>query len=134
MTPMPVELTILAWGMILLLVHIFAAAHVKTKQYGPKWNMGARDENLPPLNPIAGRLSRAQANFMETLPIAIVALIGVVVAGKASEWTAMGGWIWLAARVVYLPLYAFGIPVVRTLFFLASLIGLLIVLWPLLGL
>ena len=96
--------------------------------------MGARDENLPPLNPIAGRLSRAQANFMETLPIAIVALIGVVVAGKASEWTAMGGWIWLAARVVYLPLYAFGIPVVRTLFFLASLIGLLIVLWPLLGL
>ncbi|PHQ64329.1 MAG: hypothetical protein COC10_01490 [Sphingobium sp.] len=131
---MPVELTILAWGMILLLVHIFAAAHVKTKQYGPKWNMGARDENLPPLNPIAGRLSRAQANFMETLPIAIVALIGVVVAGKASEWTAMGGWIWLAARVVYLPLYAFGIPVVRTLFFLASLIGLLIVLWPLLGL
>ncbi|WP_031310364.1 MAPEG family protein [Sphingobium sp. C100] len=131
---MPLELTILAWGMILLLVHIFAAAHVKTKQYGPKWNMGARDENLPPLNPIAGRLSRAQANFMETLPIAIVALIGVVVAGKASEWTTMGGWIWLAARVVYLPLYAFGIPVVRTLFFLASLIGLLIVLWPLLGL
>ena len=25
--PMPVEITILAWGMILLLVHIFAAGH-----------------------------------------------------------------------------------------------------------
>ncbi|MFD1105575.1 MAPEG family protein [Sphingobium olei] len=130
---MPVELAILAWGMILLLVHIFAAAHVKTKQYGPKWNVGARDESLPPLNAVAGRLSRAQANYMETLPIAIVALIGVVVAGRTSEWTALGGWIWLAARVVYLPLYGFGIPVVRTIIFLSSLVGLLITLWPLLG-
>lgn len=129
---MPVELTILAWGMILLLVHIFAAAHVKTKQYGPKWNMGARDENLPPMNAVAGRLSRAQANYMETLPIAIVALIGVVVADRTSEWTALGGWIWLAARVIYLPLYGFGIPVVRTIIFLSSLVGLLITLWPLL--
>lgn len=131
---MPVELTIIAWGMILLLVHIFAAAHVKTKQYGAKWNMGARDESLPPLNPLAGRLARAQANFMETLPIAIVALIGVVVAGRSSEWTVLGGWIWLAARVVYLPLYAVGVPVVRTIIFMASLVGLLMVLRPLLGL
>ncbi len=131
---MPVELTIIAWGMILLLVHIFAAAHVKTKQYGAKWNMGARDESLPPLNPLAGRLARAQANFMETLPIAIVALIGVVVAGRSSEWTVLGGWIWLAARIVYLPLYAVGVPVVRTIIFMASLVGLLMVLRPLLGL
>jgi uncharacterized MAPEG superfamily protein len=130
---MPVELTIIAWGMILLLVHIFAAAHVKTKQYGAKWNMGARDESLPPLNAIAGRLARAQANFMETLPIAIVALIGVVVAGRTSEWTALGGWIWLASRVVYLPLYAVGVPVVRTIIFMASLVGLLMVLRPLLS-
>jgi len=131
---MPVELTILAWGMVLLLVHIFAAAHVKTKQYGPKWNMGARDESLPPMNALAGRLARAQANFMETLPIAIVALIGVVVAGKTSEWTAMGGWIWLGARIVYLPLYGFGVPVVRTIIFGAGLVGILIALWPLLTL
>jgi len=131
---MPVELTILAWGMVLLLVHIFAAAHVKTKQYGPKWNMGARDESLPPMNALAGRLARAQANFMETLPIAIVALIGVVVAGKTSEWTAMGGWIWLGARIVYLPLYGFGVPVVRTIICGAGLVGILIALWPLLTL
>lgn len=131
---MPVELTIIAWGMILLLIHIFAAAHVKTKQYGAKWNMGARDESLPPLNPLAGRLARAQANFTETLPIAIVALIGVVVAGRTSEWTALGGWIWLAARVAYLPLYAVGVPVVRTIIFMASLVGLLMALRPLLGL
>lgn len=131
---MPVELQILAWGMVLLLVHIFAAAHFKTKQYGPRWNMGARDEKLPPLHPLAGRLVRAQANFAETLPIAVVALIGVVVAQRTSANTAIGGWIWLGARVVYLPLYALGVPMLRTLVFAISLAGLGMAIWPLLGL
>ena len=130
---MAVELMILAWGMVLLLVHIFAAVQVKTQQYGTKWNMGARDESLPPLGALGGRLSRAQANFMETLPIAIVALIGVVVAGRTSDMTALGGWIWLGARAAYLPVYGLGIPMIRTLIFLASLIGIGMVLWPLLS-
>lgn len=129
---MPIEITILAWSAVLLLVHIFAAAHVKTKQYGANWNMGARDEALPPLNPVAGRLSRAQANFQETLPIAIIALLGVVLTDRTSEWTAIGGWVWLGARVAYLPVYGLGIPKVRTLIFLVSLIGLGMVIWPLL--
>lgn len=130
---MPIELTILAWSCILLLVHIFAAAHIRTKQYGTKWNMGARDEVVPPLDPLGGRLIRAQANFLETYPIAIVTLIGVVVAGRTSEWTAIGGWLWLGARVAYLPLYAAGVPVVRTLVYLASMIGLAIVFWAFTG-
>ncbi len=81
---MAVELKIAAFGALLLLVHIFAAVHLKTKQYGREWNVGARDEALPPLNPVAGRLARAQANFLETFPIAIVALLGVVIADRTS--------------------------------------------------
>jgi uncharacterized MAPEG superfamily protein len=128
----PVEIRILALGAVLLFVHIFIATRFKTAQYGRAWNMGARDEALPPASPVTGRTMRAQANFQETFPIAIVALLGVVIAGKTSQWTALGGWIWLAARVVYLPLYAAGIPVVRTIVFLISLIGLGFVLKPLL--
>ena len=130
---MSVELKIAALGALLLLVHIFAAVHLKTKQYGRNWNVGARDESLPPLDPVAGRLARAQANFQETFPIAIVALLGVVIAGRTSAWTALGGWIWLAARTIYLPLYAFGVPVVRTIAFTISIAGLVMVLWPLLA-
>jgi hypothetical protein len=37
---MHIELTILTLGAMLLLVHIFAAAQVKTSQYGTQWNMG----------------------------------------------------------------------------------------------
>jgi uncharacterized MAPEG superfamily protein len=129
---MHTELLILAWGAVLLLVHIFAAGHYKTKQYGAQWNIGARDEALPPLEPVAGRLVRAQANYAETFPIAIVALLGVVLAGKTSDMSVLGGWIWLGARVVYLPLYWAGVKGVRTLAFLVSLVGLIMVLWPLL--
>ena len=129
---MAVELKIAALGALLLLVHIFAAVHLKTKQYGREWNVGARDEALPPLDPVAGRLARAQANFQETFPIAIVALLGVVIAGQTSSSTALGGWIWLGARTIYLPLYAMGVPVVRTVVFVISLIGLGMVISPLL--
>jgi len=130
---MAIELKILALSALLLLFNIFAAGHYKTKQYGTNWNIGARDEALPPLNAIAGRLARAQANLLETLPIAMIAMIGVVVAGKASSNTALGGWIWLGARVVYLPLYWAGVPKLRTVVYLASLVGLGMVIWPLLA-
>jgi uncharacterized MAPEG superfamily protein len=130
---MPIELKILALGALLLFIHIFIATRFKTAQYGRKWNVGARDEELPEPNPVSGRLIRAQANFEETFPIAIVALLGVVLAGKTSQWTALGGWIWLGARVVYLPLYWAGIPVIRTIVWTIALIGLAIVIWPLLA-
>ena len=129
---MPTELTILACGAVLLFVHIFAAVQAKTRQYGTAWNMGARDEAVPPPSPVVGRLERARDNFLETLPIAIIALLGVVVAGKTSETTALGGWLWLGARIVYLPLYGFGVPKVRTLVWMASLLGLILVIKPLL--
>jgi uncharacterized MAPEG superfamily protein len=130
---MHTEILIAAWGAVLLFVHIFAAGQAKTRQYGARWNAGARDEVPAPMAPLTGRLVRAQANFQETFPIALVALFGVVLAGRTSAGTAMGGWIWLGARVVYLPLYALGVPIVRSLAFLASVVGLVMVLSPLLA-
>jgi uncharacterized MAPEG superfamily protein len=126
------ELTVLAWAAVLLLVHIFSAVILKTRQYGADWNTGARDEAMPPLDPVPARLERARDNFLETLPIAVIALLGVVVAQRASGSSALGGWIWLGARVVYLPLYWAGVPKVRTLVFLISLVGLGMILRPLL--
>ena len=130
---MPIELKILALGALLSFVHIFTAIRFKTAQYGRKWNVGARDEALAAPNPMTGRTIRAQANFAETFPIAIIGLLGVVIADRTSDWTALGGWIWLGARLVYLPIYALGIPVVRTIVWAISMVGLGMVLWPLLA-
>lgn len=129
---MPQELTVLALSALLLLVHIFAAIHMKTRQYGKEWNMGARDEVLPPLDPVAARLERARDNFLETLPLAVIALFGVVLADKANAMTALAAWIWLGARALYLPLYWAGTPKVRTLVWAVALLALLYVLGVLL--
>ena len=127
---MTTELIVLAWGCVLAFVHIAAAAQAKTRQYGSKWNIGARDEELPPPRPLVGRLARAQANFFETFPLMIAAVLIVSAAGLTNKWTAIGAWLWLGARIAYLPLYAMGVPIVRSLAWAAALAGLIMVLWP----
>lgn len=130
---MTTELTVLAWGCVLAFVHIFAAVQAKTRQYGNKWNVGARDEALPPPAPLVGRLARAQANFFETFPVMIAAVLVVGAAGLEGRWTAIGAWLWLGARIVYLPLYGSGIAVVRTIVWTIGIVGLAMVIWPLLA-
>lgn len=128
--PMTTELAVLAWGCVLALVRVFAAVRVKTRQYGTKWNVGARDETLPPPDPVVGRLARAQANFFETFPLMAAAILIVTAANLTSQWTTIGAILWLGARIIYLPLYGFGVPVIRTIVWMANVIGLLMVLGP----
>lgn len=128
-TTLPTELVVLTWGCILAFVHILVAVQAKTRQYGTKWNVSARDEDLPPLNPVAGRLARAQANFFETFPIFIAAVILALTVGT-TDGTKLGAWLWLGGRVAYLPLYAFGVPLVRSVAWIVSLAGIVMVLMP----
>ena len=127
---MTTELTVLAWGCVLALLHIIAAAQAKTRQYGRKWNVGPRDEALPPPAPMVGRLMRAQANFFETYPVMVAAVLIVSVADLRNGNTALGAMLWLGGRVAYLPLYAFGVRLVRSLAWIVALVGIGMVIWP----
>jgi uncharacterized MAPEG superfamily protein len=127
---MTIELSILAWGCILALVHVLAAGQAKTRQYGAKWNMGPRDGELPPPEPVVGRLMRAQANYFETFPVMAAAILIITAAGLSTRWTEIGSITWLAARAAYLPVYAMGIPGLRSALFMVSFIGLIMTLWP----
>lgn len=129
---MNVELLCLAWAVILGLVHIILASHVRTKELGVAWNMSARDAEFPHLSALAGRLARAQTNFFETFPLFAAAILMVAVTQTYSVYSYLGALIYLIARVIYLPLYALGIPKVRTGVWLVSILGLLLVLLPLL--
>ena len=123
-----VELQCLAWASLLGLAHILIAGNARTKELGAKWNMGARDEKTPELNPLAGRLLRAQSNFFETFPLFASAILIVAVSQTYSIYSYWGCLIYLAARIIYFPLYAFGVPVIRTIVWIFSMIGLLMVL------
>jgi uncharacterized MAPEG superfamily protein len=130
---MTTELYCLAWVLVLALVQIFATALVRTRQYGSKWNAGPRDEEMPPPTPLVGRLQRAQSNLFETLPLFAGAVLIAHVAQKDTAMTAVGAHLYFWGRVIYLPLYMFGISYVRSVAWLVSLLGLLIIVWAVLA-
>lgn len=125
---LPGELTILALAVVLGLLQLLVAARANNGQRGIAWNAGARDGVPPPVSAVAGRLERAYRNFMETFPFFAVAVIIADVSGRLSWFTMLGAFVYLGARLVYWPLYAFGVPGVRTLVWLVSMIGLCVVL------
>jgi len=126
MTP---EFVALAFVLILALVQIGLAAIARTAELGVKWNAGPRDAESPPPGKMAGRLIRAQANLFETLPIFAAAVIMAHVAGKdGGPLSLWGAHLYLFGRVIYLPLYAFGVAYVRSLVWVVSCVGLVMVL------
>lgn len=127
---MTLELHCLAWAIILGLAHIVIAGNARTKELGVKWNMGARDEKTQDLSPMTERLLRAQSNFFETFPLFASAVLLVAISQTLSIYSYWGSLIYLIARIIYLPIYALGIPVIRTIIWLFSIVGLLLVLVP----
>ncbi|MBB5206754.1 MAPEG family protein [Chiayiivirga flava] len=125
---MAIELTMLAWSAALGLAQIMLAAAFVTRERGLAWNAGARDSVLPPPSGVAGRLDRASRNFLETFPFFAAAVLAVMAAGVADERTAFGAQLYFWARLVYVPLYAAGVPYVRSIAWVASIAGLLMVL------
>jgi uncharacterized MAPEG superfamily protein len=125
---MTTELTLLAWTLVLALVHIMLVANLRTAETGIQYNAGARDGEAPPPRPVTARLQRALANLFETLPLFIGAVLIAHVSGSEGDLTLWGCWMYLIARIVYIPLYATGIPYVRSLVWLVSLAGLVMVL------
>ena len=122
---MNTELTYLAATLVLAVVQILWADVARTGQYGLKWNMSPRDGEMPPLKPMPARLFRAQANLFETLPLFIGAILIAHVAGREQALTHWGAILYFWARLVYLPLYAFGVPQIRSLVWIVSFVGLL---------
>ena len=121
---MTVELTMAAWVLVLAFVQILLFDFARTSQYGMKWNTSARDGQMPALSAGAERLQRAQANLFETLPLFLGAVLIAHLADIHTPMTALGAQIYLGARVLYVPLYAFGVPQIRSLVWIAGIVGL----------
>jgi uncharacterized MAPEG superfamily protein len=126
------EFTMLAFAAVLGLFQLAIAARSGNSQRGLRWNVGARDEPAPAVGKVAGRLERAFRNFMETFPFFAVAVVLCALAGRHNWATIWGSQIYLAARIVYLPLYALGVPALRTLVWIVATLSIILILVALL--
>jgi uncharacterized MAPEG superfamily protein len=124
----------LAWTLVLALVQVFLPIIGKTFQYGRQWNAGPRDEAQAPPGKITARLDRAQRNLFETLPVFIAAVLIAHVTGRDGPLTALGAQLYFWGRLVYVPLYAFGVPYLRSLVWVVAVAGLALVLAAVFGL
>jgi uncharacterized MAPEG superfamily protein len=122
------ELKMLLYSVILGLVHLMLTAHLSTMQRGVKWNLSPRDENTTPLTGVAGRISRAFNNFKETFSFFAAAALVVQITTMGNSTSALGAQLYFWARLIYIPIYAAGIPVLRSIVWLISLVGIVMVL------
>lgn len=119
-------LVLLAWSVALLVFHIGLQGVLATRELGSAWNAGPRDGAREPEGKLAGRAARASANFRETYAAFVGLALALAIAGDPAGWGLAGAWLWFAARLVYVPLYLAGIPYIRSLVWLVSLSGLVI--------
>ena len=86
--------------------------------------MSPRDEPRQ-LTGAAGRLQRALINHFEGLILFTIAVVVVTLSDRSNAVTQMAAWVYLGARVLYVPAYVFGLSPWRSLIwfvgFLATL-------------
>ena len=120
MTP---ELHYLAFSVLLGLALLIAASHAISSQYGYAWTAGNRDQPMPPLTGLAGRIDRAWANFLETFPFYAALVLAAHVAGRDGALTLWGSRLYFWGRVVHALSSVAGFPWVRSAIWNVSLAG-----------
>ena len=129
MTP---ELTYLTYAVILLIAHMIIQATLSDLSKGIGWALGPQDEPRDQ-NVIAGRVQRALTNYVYNLPAFIALALMLKVTDLGTDTTATGAALWFWARVVYIPAYASGLLLARSVVWFTSIGGLVLMILPLLG-
>lgn len=130
---MSIELKMLLFTVALFFVQLILQVVAELMQHGLKYAIGSRDEWKNPTG-IPGRIERSYFNLLETLaPFAALVLV-VLYTGNSNANTALGAQIYFWGRVLYLPAYISGIPLVRTLVWTGSMAGLALIFWEMIKL
>jgi uncharacterized MAPEG superfamily protein len=91
--------------------------------------VGNRDK-LPQMSAVAGRLDRAKNNMLEILPLFLGLALMALVKGRDTHEVTRAALVFLIARVVYVPAYVSGIPMLRSLVWLLGIVSLAMMALP----
>lgn len=122
---MTVELA-MAVAIILLGMFQLALTAIEYRRvHGVKYANTARDTPSDKTDSkLLGRLSRAQSNLMETAPYFIGLAVIITMINLSNPTTQLAAIAFVILRIIYLPLYAFGIPDIRGLIWTLSFVAL----------
>jgi uncharacterized MAPEG superfamily protein len=94
-------------------------------------NLGNRD-HMRPLTLVGLRATRALANMQEALPVFLALGLMDMIVAPAAGLAVTGATIFFVARAIYVVIYLAGLPVIRTLAWIAGWVGLVFMIVPLL--
>lgn len=106
MTP---ELTALALAGLLQAAQFTVFAVPANRELGVGYTSSPRDR--PPsaqMSTMTGRLQRALNNHFEALILFTLAVVVVTLGNQSTQVTQTAAWTYLAARLLYIPAYAYG--------------------------
>ncbi|MBM1558050.1 MAPEG family protein [Sulfitobacter mediterraneus] len=113
------ETTILAaYGLLVLLTILLQVlGSLQTLSMG--YLMSARDEPRE-VGRMTARMNRALNNSITAMALFAPAILLLVVQDKTTPTTLLVAQLFLVARIIYLPVYALGVPAIRTLAWLVG--------------
>jgi len=121
-------LTMIDWlllGTVLYLLTAYLPSLFLISGIGIGGYFGSRDQE-PEQGPMHGRANRAHRNFAENYPVFMgLGILAIVAGAEVSPMALMGAMIFVIARIVYLPLYLYAVPVARSAAFTVGWIGML---------
>ena len=127
------ELACLELSVVLWLAHVLAQATVGNVQLPLGYLFTSRDTPAATSGLLFGRATRALANYVENFTPFVALALTLIVTQRTGGAGAIGATIWILARIVYLPIYVSGIIYVRTLVWMISIVGLVMMLGRLIG-
>ena len=106
MTP---ELTALTLAGLLQMVQFILFAVPANMELGTRYTAGPRDRPPErPLSTVTGRLQRALNNHFEGLILFTLAVVVITLSDQSTPFTAACAFAYLGARILYIPAYALG--------------------------
>jgi uncharacterized MAPEG superfamily protein len=124
------EVTCLELSVVLWLIHVLCQAGIGTKELSARYLFSSRDKPAIPSGFMAGRATRALANYVENFtPFAALTVALIATHHSGGIWPT----VWILARIVYLPLYLFNVIYVRSIAWGIGLVAMLIMLARLAG-
>jgi uncharacterized MAPEG superfamily protein len=120
------DLWALVAALLLASIQLGIASILTLRQLGGTYVAGPRDKPQE-VSGVSGRFVRAHRNLLEIFPQFVAALFIVHAADAAGYLSTVGAWLFVVARTIYVPAYAYGPPGVRPAFWLAAWFGIVLI-------
>ena len=126
---MTAELTVLLLAVLLAVIQLILYAVPANLELERGYAAGPRDDApRTKLSIRTRRIKRAFDNHVETLPWFAIVVLVAHLSAKTDAITLWASWTYLVARIVYVPLYVFGVYMMRSLVWFVAFLAILTIL------